>query len=121
MTRPVPYQPPTGVPEPVTLVNRFTLPAEEAPAFLARWQDSARIMRSQPGFVSSRLYRHFAPEPGSACFLNVAEWSSGHALDAARTDPAWLATISRMLNDPGLHVIPDPVVYQLDQQITPAP
>jgi hypothetical protein len=119
MSRPVPYQPPTETAEAVTLVNRFTLPAEEAETFLDRWQDSARIMRAQPGFVSSRLYRQFFPDPGQVCFLNVAEWASGLALDAARVDPDWLATVRRMLNDPALHVVPDPVVYQLDREITP--
>lgn len=46
-------------------------------------------------------------------FVNVAEWASGKALDEARTNPEFRASVQRLLEDPGLHVTPRPAVYQI--------
>lgn len=108
---------PTLVTEPVTLINAFTVPPEESERFLYRWKDNARIMAGQPGFIRARMYRSLVDE---LRFINIAQWDSGKALDAARANPDWRASMMRVLNDPDLHVTPRPVVYQVAIDVHPA-
>lgn len=115
-------QPVTGfdavVREPVTLINAFSVPPEESERFLSRWRDNARIMANRPGFVRARMYRALVDEV-ELRFVNVAEWESGKALDEARADPEFLASIQRVLDDPDLHVTPRPAVYQVALEVNP--
>jgi quinol monooxygenase YgiN len=74
------------VDEPVTLINAFTVPPEESERFLHRWTDNARIMAGQPGFIRARMHRSLVDDV-ELRFINVAEWDSGKALDAARANP----------------------------------
>jgi heme-degrading monooxygenase HmoA len=115
-------QPDTGpdaqVDEPVTLINAFTVPSAESDRFLLRWRDNARIMAAQPGFVSARMYR--ALDDGVELrFVNVAEWDSGKALDRARANPEWRASVRRLIEDPELHVTARPAVYQVEIDVRP--
>jgi heme-degrading monooxygenase HmoA len=106
------------VSEPVTLINAWTVPPDESERFLRRWQDNARIMAAQPGFIRARMYRSLA-DNAELRFINVAEWGSGKALDQARADPWWRASVQRLLDDPDLHVTPRPVVYQMAADVRP--
>ena len=98
---------------PVTLINTFTVPVPESDRFLTRWTDNVREMSRQPGFVRAVMYRALY-DTAPARFVNIAEWESGKALDAAREDPAWRAAVHRILDDPELHVIARPVDYQVE-------
>jgi heme-degrading monooxygenase HmoA len=115
-------QPPTLtdalVAEPVTVINAWTVPVEESGRFLDRWKDSARIMASQPGFIRARMYCSLSDQ-AELRFINVAEWDSGTALDKARADPRWRASVEREVSDPGLHIIPRPAVYQVAVDVHP--
>lgn len=104
--------------EPVTLINAFTVPPEESERFLDRWKDNARIMAGQPGFVRARMYRSVMDD-AELGFVNVAEWDSAKALEAATANPVWRDSVRRLLEDPGLHVIPRPVVYQVAVDVRP--
>jgi heme-degrading monooxygenase HmoA len=106
------------VSEPVTLINAFTVPPEESDRFLRRWTDNARIMASQPGFIRARMYRSLVDDV-ELRFINVGEWDSGKALDAARANPDWRASMQRVLDDPDLHITPRPVVYQVALDVHP--
>jgi heme-degrading monooxygenase HmoA len=104
--------------EPVTLINAFTVPPEESERFLHRWKDNARIMADQPGFIRARMYRSLVDDV-ELRFINVAEWASQNALGAATANPAWRASVQRLLDDPDLHVTPRPVVYQVAIDVHP--
>ncbi|WP_063782287.1 antibiotic biosynthesis monooxygenase family protein [Streptomyces vietnamensis] len=104
--------------EPVTLINAFTVPVDEAERFLHRWKDNARIMARQPGFLQARMYRSLVDDV-ELRFINVAEWESGKALDAARANPEFRASALRIVDDPDLHVTPRPVVYQVALEVQP--
>ena len=108
--------------EPVTLINMFTVPSEESERFLDRWKDTAQILTSimagQPGFVRARLYRSLTDD-AELRFINVSEWDSGNALDAARADPEWRAAVQQLIDDPELHVSARPGVYQLAVDVHP--
>jgi heme-degrading monooxygenase HmoA len=106
------------VSEPVTLINAFTVPPDESERFLHRWKDNARIMADQPGFIRARMYRSLVDDV-ELRFINVAEWDSGKALDEARANPEWHASMHRVLDDPDLHVTPRPVVYQVAIDVHP--
>ncbi|MBN6040597.1 antibiotic biosynthesis monooxygenase [Amycolatopsis sp. 195334CR] len=108
----------SDVDEPVTLINAFTVPPGESELFLERWKDNARVMAAQPGFLRARMY-HALTEQAELNFVNVAEWRSGRDFDAARANPEWRASIKRMIDDPGLHVTPRPVVHRVGIDVRP--
>jgi heme-degrading monooxygenase HmoA len=108
--------------EPVTLINAFSVPPDESELFLDRWKDAARtmlrIIAGQPGFIRARLYRCTGVDT-ELSFINVSEWDSGTALDAASANPEWRAAVQRLLDDPGLHVTARPAVYQVAIDVHP--
>ncbi|MCC3332093.1 antibiotic biosynthesis monooxygenase family protein [Nocardia abscessus] len=97
--------------QPVTLVNAFSVPMSQKDRFLSRWKDNARCMTSAPGFIRARMLQA-VNDKAELTFINVAEWESGTALDAARTNPEWQQTIQRMNDDPELDVTARPMVYR---------
>jgi heme-degrading monooxygenase HmoA len=111
-------QPASEAGEPVTLINAFTVPPDESERFLDRWKGNARIMAGQPGFVRARMYRSLAGD-AELRFVNVAEWASGKALDQARANPEFRASVQRLLDDPDLHVVPRPAVYEVAVDVRP--
>ena len=69
----------------VILINPFEVPeGTDDEQFLSGWQRAADYMREQPGFVNSRLHRALAPDARFR-FINVAEWESPQAFQAAVT------------------------------------
>src|SRR6516225_6850730 len=58
---------------PVVLVNVFTLDKVDEQTFLDAWQDDARFMKRQPGFISTQLHRAIGESP---TYLNYAVWES---------------------------------------------
>ena len=107
-----------GVRTPVTLINAFSVPMAQQDRFLSRWKDNARLMASAPGFVGARMLRAMSDQ-AELTFINVAEWESGAALDQARLNPEWLASIQRLINDPELDAKARPIVYQSVIDVTP--
>jgi heme-degrading monooxygenase HmoA len=76
----------------VILINPFEVPdGTNDEDFLRRWERAADYMRQQPGFVSTRLHRALRPDARFR-FVNVAEWESPQAFQAAKkgTDGATL-------------------------------
>lgn len=118
MTRSAPPMPDALVSGPVVLINAFTVPPKESERFLGRWNDNTEIMARQPGLVRVRMFRSLVDDV-ELRFVNVAEWESGTALDRARANPDWRASMRRVLEDPDLHVTPRPVVYQTVVDIQP--
>ena len=51
--------------------------------------------------------------------INVTEWESTEALDAARTDPEWLVTVQQFVNDPDLHITARPAIYKVAVDVHP--
>ncbi|GGT33424.1 antibiotic biosynthesis monooxygenase [Streptomyces chromofuscus] len=109
----------TGVDEPVTLIKSYTVPTAEAEYFVQVYQENARIMSTQPGFVRSRLHRPLADAPETR-FVHIADWSSGTALDRATTHPEWLASLRRMFDDPDLHITSEPAGYRVVVELHPS-
>ena len=67
----------------VILINPFEVAEEvDDDAFVQGWERAAEYMRRQEGFVSTRLHRAVAPGARFR-FVNVAEWASPEAFQAA--------------------------------------
>ncbi|MEC3975523.1 antibiotic biosynthesis monooxygenase family protein [Amycolatopsis sp. H20-H5] len=102
----------------MTLINAFSVPLTQAELFLRRWRDNARLMAAAEGFVRARMFQAVS-DRAELTFVNVAEWSNGTALDSARTNPAWVASIQRMIGDPELDVTARPMVYNTALDVAP--
>jgi heme-degrading monooxygenase HmoA len=76
---------------PVVLVNVFTLAAADERATLEAWEQDARFMKEQPGFISTQLHRALGESP---TYLNYAVWESTAAFRAAFANPEFLARLS---------------------------
>jgi heme-degrading monooxygenase HmoA len=98
--------------EPVTLINAFSVPAEESERFLRRWKDNARIMAHRPGLIRARMYRSLVDD-AELRFINGAGWASRELQDEATANPEWRASIRRMLDNPDLHVTARPMIYEV--------
>jgi heme-degrading monooxygenase HmoA len=107
-----------GVDGPVTVIKSYTVPSGEADHFVEVYQENARIMSSQVGFVRSRLHRPLVAAAETR-FIHVAEWSSGAALDRATGNPEWHASLQRMFDDPGLHITSEPASYRVVVELHP--
>src|SRR5579859_1828968 len=92
-----------SVSEPITIINEFAVPPDEADRFFERWKDNAQVMARQPGLIRARMHRSLRDDAGLR-FINVAEWESGHAFARAQASPEFRASVQRMLDDPDLHV-----------------
>jgi len=77
---------------PVVLVNIFTLDKADEPALLQAWQDDAKFMKRQPGFISTQLHRAIGD---GTTFLNYAVWESTAHFRAAFTNPEFQSKLSR--------------------------
>ncbi|WP_280337336.1 antibiotic biosynthesis monooxygenase family protein [Nocardia wallacei] len=107
-----------GTDQPVTLINAFSLPMSQKDRFLDRWKDNARWMASAPGFIQARMLQAVS-DNAELTFVNVAEWRSGAALDAARTNSQWQQSIRRLIDDPELDVTARPMVYRTAIDVAP--
>jgi heme oxygenase (mycobilin-producing) len=58
-----------------TLINVFEVPADREEEFLGLWEDADRLLRSQRGYLVTRLHRALMPDARFR-FVNVAELDS---------------------------------------------
>jgi len=70
----------------VVLINAFEVPAGEDDAFLAGWLGAREFLRTQPGYLSTRLHRSLTPTADFR-YVNVAQWESADAFRAATSRP----------------------------------
>src|ERR1044072_6790807 len=69
--------------DPVILINAFEVPEGQDEQFLASWERSRDVLRTQPGYLSTTLHRSLAPDVDFR-YVNVARWESAAAF---RTTP----------------------------------
>jgi heme-degrading monooxygenase HmoA len=88
------------------LINPFEVPPEvQDDEFMAQWQRAADYLRSEPGFVGTRLHRAIAPDARFR-FVNVAEWQSPAAFRAAVTSDGFRQMAGRgPTNYPALYEV----------------
>lgn len=62
---------------PIVLVNLLTMAPEDEAAFLVAWTADTKIMKQQPGYISTQLHRALGDSPtylNYAVFDSVAAW-----------------------------------------------
>ena len=110
--------PPTGTDGPITLINTFTMPFDEAEHLLVRWRDTAAAMAHCTGFRSADVY-HAVEHGDELRIVTVEQWDDENCLRSAQEDAQVQEAIGRMVGDPGLHVTQHPAIYQVTEHIAP--
>ena len=66
----------------VILINPFEVEEEKEEDALSYWDSCAEYLRTQPGYIYTRLHRAISPNARFK-FINVAEWESPEHFQAA--------------------------------------
>jgi heme-degrading monooxygenase HmoA len=91
--------------EPVTLINAFEVPADEADRFIAAWENARDYLATQPGYLDTALHQAVGPE-AEFQFVNIARWRSSEDFAAAIGSPGFresAAGLSGYRPHPGLY------------------
>lgn len=73
-----------GGSEVVTLINVFNVPAGKEAESLKFWEEGAKFMRRQPGYISTALHQAILPD-AKFVLINIAKWESVEAFKNAST------------------------------------
>ena len=93
--------------EPLILINPFVVPAGSEDDAIAMWMQARDFLQTQPGYISTKLHRSLSPDATFA-LINVAEWESMEAFQAATTAMRQSGTIPRIEGVNG-----DPQLYSV--------
>lgn len=96
--------------EPVTLINLFEIRADDVDPFLQNWRARAEFMAKQPGFRSLRLHRALTADTRFQV-VNVAEWDSADALQAATSQGPFQQSAQRSVEQ--FEVAANPAIYRV--------
>lgn len=103
------HAPDAYIERPVTLINKFVVPAERDEAFMALWTETSLYFRAQPGFVSLRFHRAVSPDADYR-YVNVATWRSLDDFRAAHDTDEF----RRVVGQPGWAEFPsNPALYEV--------
>lgn len=72
--------------ERVVLINVFEVPAGEDDVFVRGWERARDFLKTQAGYLSSRLHRSISPAADFR-FVNIALWESEAAFQIATGKP----------------------------------
>jgi len=101
---------PTRDTEPITLINVFEISADDIEPFLHDWRERAEFMSKQPGFRSLRLHRALNADTRFQV-VNVAEWDSAEALQAATSQAFFQQSAQRSMEQ--FMVAAHPAIYRV--------
>jgi heme-degrading monooxygenase HmoA len=74
--------------EPLTLINAFEVPADEADRFIAAWEKARDYLATQPGYIDTALHQAVGPE-AEFQFVNIARWRSAEDFATAIGSPGF--------------------------------
>lgn len=95
---------------PITLINVFEIAPDYVDLFLQEWQQRADFLGRQPGFRSLRLHRAVNVDSRFQ-LVNVAEWDSAEALQAATAQDFFQQSAQRSVQE--FAVTAHPAVYRV--------
>ncbi|MBO3459400.1 antibiotic biosynthesis monooxygenase [Aetokthonos hydrillicola Thurmond2011] len=82
---------------PITLINVFTVSLGKEDEFIRLWNETAHLMKKEPGFIDTKLHRSLDPNAEFA-FINIAHWESQQnwqqAIDSNPKLQDWWAQIA---------------------------
>ena len=91
--------------DPVTLINAFEVPREDAERFIAAWEGTRDYLKSQPGYVDTALHQAVTPNADFQ-FVNIGRWQSAEDFRAATQSPGFresAASLAGYRPHPGLY------------------
>ena len=89
---------------PVVLINLFEVPAGADERFIAAWEAARDFLAAQDGYRSTELHRSLGPDADFR-FVNVAEWASRAAFQAATSQPDFPGRDLPFAAHPGLYEV----------------
>ena len=96
--------------EPITLINVFEIRQDDVEAFLHEWRERAEFLSGQPGFRSLRLHRATSADARFQ-LINVAEWDSAEALQAATSQDFFQQSAQRSTQQ--FAIAAHPAIYRV--------
>jgi heme-degrading monooxygenase HmoA len=97
------------------LINLFEVDTEKLEAFVAGCRERAELMSKRPGFRSLRLHRALRPDRRFQV-VNVAQWDSADALNAAMAQEDWRGKVVPAVDELGFTA--NPGIYRVAVEIT---
>ena len=70
----------------ITVINPFEVPRGREDEALSMWETFAEYFRKQPGYISTKLHKAINPD-AKFHLVNIAEWESVEAFQAALNNP----------------------------------
>ena len=70
----------------ITVINPFEVPQGREDEALSMWEAFAEYFRKQPGYISTKLHKAINPD-AKFHLVNIAEWESVEAFQAALSNP----------------------------------
>ena len=84
--------------DPLTLINAFEVPSDQAEQFIAAWEKTRDYLSSQPGYVDTALHQAVSPSADFR-FVNIGHWTAPRSSWRRRKAPA---SASRLRVWPGI-------------------
>lgn len=78
---------------PVILLNKFIVRPEDEETFLKVFENTTKVMKLQPGFISAQLHKGIA---GSHTYFNYGVWESAADFKQAFNKPEFQETMSNL-------------------------
>ena len=75
----------------VIVISKFDIKPDDVDHFLKAWASGAKIMKQQPGFISTQLHRGIA---GSNVFINYTVFESAEDFKRASNNPDFQSKLS---------------------------
>ncbi len=92
----------------IVLINAFEVPKGKEEEAIKFWEVCADIMRSAPGFISTKLHKSVVPD-ARFTLINMAEWESVEHFTAVAQSEEFLSTI-----EPYIKIFPHyPGLYEV--------
>jgi heme-degrading monooxygenase HmoA len=79
---------------PVIVLNKFTVKSEDVDQFLKVFEDTTKVFKQQPGFISAQLHRGIG---GSNTFFNYVVWESAEHFKQAFSRPEFGSSMADVL------------------------
>lgn len=84
----------------IVLINEFVVHKQDEEAFIKSWKEAAEFLKTQPGFISTKLHRGI----GSQRWINYARWSSTNDLKNALSKDEFKSMAKKIPGKPRPHV-----------------
>ncbi|HEX8132726.1 MAG TPA: antibiotic biosynthesis monooxygenase family protein, partial [Actinomycetes bacterium] len=88
----------------IVLINLFEVPPGADERFVAGWEQARDFLKGQDGFLSTELHRSLAADADFR-FVNVAQWGSPAAFQAAVSQPAFPGRELPFASHPALYQV----------------